>query len=138
VETGMTPEENTLQRYYHWSFKMYCHFVDERNSKGTGPDSWMYLSFWFASLSTTIEGWLELKLADPGIDPLLAKTDCVALLKRYRNGVAHFQKSYWDARFGEMISQPDTATWAEALTQAFGNYFSRRAVETNHPALQPR
>jgi len=132
----MTPEENALQRYYYWSFKMYRHFVDERTRNGVGPDSWMYLSFWFASLYTTVEGWLDLKLTDAAVDPLLSRTDCVSLLRRYRHGVDHFQKDYWDARFDEMVSRLDTATWAEALTEAFGNYFARRAVDTNHPALQ--
>jgi hypothetical protein len=132
----MSPEENTLQRYYFWSFKMYRHFVDERDRHGTGPDSWMYLSIWFALLYTTVEGWQELGLTDATIDPLLQRADYILLLRRYRNGVDHFQRAYWDARFDEMISQPESAAWAEKLTAALGAYFARRAVETNHPALQ--
>jgi hypothetical protein len=114
---------------------MYRHFVDERSLHGSGPDSWMYLSVWFALLNTTIEGWQELRLTDTVIDPLLESSENIALLKRYRHGVMHFQRQYWDARFDEMISKPATASWAEALTAGFQAYFARRAIETNHPAL---
>ncbi|MDE1932308.1 MAG: hypothetical protein KGI43_12150, partial [Alphaproteobacteria bacterium] len=63
-------------------------------------------------------------------------TAYVSLLRRYRNGVDHFQKLYWDDRFADMVAKPETARWAESLTEAFGNYFARRAVEADHPALR--
>jgi hypothetical protein len=132
----MSSAERTLHRYYAWSSKMRGHFTDERDRNGTGPDLWMYMSLWFALLYTAIEGWRQLRLSDNSVDDLLSNEKYVNLLRRYRNGVDHFQPTYWDDRFAEMISEEPTAIWATALTDALGAYFIRRAVETNHPALR--
>lgn len=132
---AMSPEENALHRYYWWAFSMYRQFTSERDKHGMSPESWMYLSLWFALLYVTVEGWKALLLQDDSVSALLAESGYVRMLRRYRNGVAHFQRTYWDIRFDEMISTPETAPWAENLTQAFGAYFARRAIETNHPAL---
>jgi hypothetical protein len=49
------------------------------------------MSYWYAALYVVIEGWRDLGLADATIDALLQSPN-VDLLKRYRNGVFHFQK----------------------------------------------
>lgn len=136
----MSPAENSLHRYWFWSFRLYRRFVDERAASGIvpGSDTWMYQALWLALLNVAVEGWQELQLADKDVNAFLENTRYVALLKRFRHGVAHFQKKYWDDRFDEMVREPETAVWAERLLIAMGDYFERRAIETNHPALRNR
>ena len=50
----------------------------------------------------------QLNQTDPKVDPLISSAH-VDRLKRYRNGVFHFQKKYFDERFTE---PPGTAYWA--------------------------
>ena len=132
----MSPEENVLQRYAYWAFKLYRDFVDARNRNGFDADAWMYLSIWLGLLYVSVEGWRRLKLRDAKITLLLKNEDNVRRLKFYRHGVFHFQKRYWNKLFAKMTDKPETAQWAEALTMAFSDYFARRAIETNHPALK--
>ena len=55
-----------------------------------------------------IEGWQELGLADPAVDRLLMSPK-VDLLRRYRDGVFHFQPDYFDSRFMDFIRQGQDA-----------------------------
>ena len=82
----------------------------------------MYMSLWYASLYVVIEGWQALKLKDERIDELL-QSENVALLKRYRNGVFHFQKVYKDKRFDEFDQKKEAAEWMVKLNKDFGRYF---------------
>jgi hypothetical protein len=51
----------------------------------------------------------------------------VALLKKYRNGVYHYQKNYFDNRFMDFMSQgQNIVTWVRDLNRAFGGYFLMR------------
>jgi hypothetical protein len=52
------------------------------------------------------------------VDNLLATTQYVALLRRYRNGVAHFQSDYFDSRFQHFVMQSDSVSWIRNLHQA--------------------
>lgn len=61
----------------------------------TEIESFLYMSYWYGGLYVVIEGWQRLKLSDDIIDNLLISSN-VQLLKRYRNGVFHFQKEYID------------------------------------------
>jgi hypothetical protein len=101
----------------------------ERQSKGTiDPEkfkieSFLYMSYWYGGLYVVIEGWQELKLSDTVINGLLQSSN-VDLLKRYRNGVFHFQKQYYDNRFIEFMSEgKDSVKWVRNLTQEFGRWF---------------
>jgi hypothetical protein len=81
---------------------MRTHF-DEVLSRGAPVgeaeiESFLYMSYWYGALYVVIEGWRELKLADTGIDNLLESPN-VDLLRKYRNGVFHFQADYNDKRF---------------------------------------
>jgi hypothetical protein len=100
-----------------------------RQSKGTiDPEeykieSFLYMSYWYGGLYVVIEGWDELKLSDTVINGLLQSSN-VDLLKRYRNGVFHFQKQYHDKRFIEFMSEGnDSVTWVRNLNQEFGRWF---------------
>jgi len=83
----------------------------------------MYMSYWYAGLYVVIEGWEELQLHDPVIEPLLTSPN-VELLRRYRNGVFHFQAEYHDERFLGLIRDgQNVVEWVRTVNQQFGRYF---------------
>jgi hypothetical protein len=85
-------------------------------------ESFMYLSLWYATLNTVIEGWQELGLKDPGIE-LLLQSNNSKLLKKYRHGVLHFQRNYFDQRFVGFMESNDSVEWVRNLNKEFGRYF---------------
>src|ERR1700688_3247229 len=98
----------TLHRYYIWANRMRTHF-DEILSKGALDgkaeiESFLYMSYWYGGLYVVIEGWRELELTDTAIDELLQSSN-VELLRRYRNGVFHFQRDYNDERFRAFMEE---------------------------------
>lgn len=97
----------TLHRYFIWGNHM-RHLHDEHLKGEWQEDKNSYdvvlhnlCSYWYGGLYVVIEGWRDLKLSDPEIDKLLQSRN-VDLLRRYRNGVFHFQKEYFDKRFTEL------------------------------------
>jgi hypothetical protein len=120
---------------------MRTHFDDllkrrlQRTAKGEKPDEFyveetMYMSYWYGGLYVVIEGWKQLGLSDPAVDSLLRSRN-VALLKRYRNGVYHFQPEYHDERFMAFIVEgEDAAQWVRTLNAGLGAFFLRW-FETN-------
>lgn len=81
------------------------------------------MSYWYASLFVVIEGWGDLGLKDSEIDKLLESKN-VDLLRRYRNGVFHFQKDYWDNRFtGFIIEGQNCVEWIRHIHKEFSRYF---------------
>jgi len=128
----MTEAEWALHRYFIWANAMRTRF-DAELAKRTGSDGpmtieeFMYMSLWYAQLFTVIDGWRELKLEDGYIDGLLADEEKIKLLQRYRNGVAHFQKTYFDGRFERFVATSGTARWVRELDEAFGSYFLVKA-----------
>lgn len=86
-------------------------------------ESWIAMSYWYGGLYVVIEGWRELELRDPQIDALLASPN-VDLLKRYRNGIFHYQRRYFDERFVELIRDgEDVVNWVRELNSQFGRFF---------------
>jgi hypothetical protein len=81
-----------------------------------------YMSYWYGGLYVVCEGWQELRLTDPKVDQLLQHPNLV-LLKRYRNGAFHFQKDYFDARFGDFEAEQTTVEWVRNLSSAIGSWF---------------
>jgi hypothetical protein len=93
--------------------------LDDDNWTG----QWIDLCLWYACLYVVIEGWVELQLSDPRIDNLLASPR-VDVLKRFRNGVVHFQAKYWDDRLMDFIADgANSAAWARKLNAEFGRFF---------------
>lgn len=121
---------HTLHRYYIWADRMRVHFDDLLQRKATAQidnqrfeGSWLYMSYWYAGLYVVIEGYKALKLSDPAIDKLL-RSGNVALLRRYRNGTFHFQKTYYDARFMDLIDKgKNVAVWVRSLNLELGRWF---------------
>jgi len=99
-------------------------------------DPGIFMSYWYGGLYVVIEGWHELGLTDPTIDKLLESPN-VALLKRYRNGVFHFQKNYFDERFTGFMGSQDSVPWVRELNLAFGSYFLRKHEEKKRPPDTP-
>jgi hypothetical protein len=127
---------HTLHRYYIWANRMRLHFYALVPKVASNPkperftdeaiEADMYMSLWYGQLYVVIEGYRKLKLSDPAIDASLASPN-VALLKRYRNGVFHFQKNYFDDHFiSFMRDAKDPAHWVSELNRAFGAFFLNR------------
>jgi hypothetical protein len=86
-------------------------------------ESFLYMSYWYGGLYAVIEGWKELQLSDGVINRLLTSPN-VELLRRYSNGVFHFQRHYHDQRFQQFMTQgTDEVAWVRALDEQFGRYF---------------
>lgn len=122
----------TLHRYFIWANRMRTHFdalFPATASPALEPGSklfieaTLYMSYWYAGLYVVIEGWKELKLHDPVIDGLLTSPN-VDLLRRYRNGVFHFQPEYMDKRFRGFVEEgTEPVAWVRELNEQFGRFF---------------
>ncbi len=128
-------EIHTFHRYFIWQTVMRQHFFDRLGEHPeTGPkghpdiETFLYMSYWYAALYVVVEGWRELELEDEEIDGLLESRN-VGLLKRYRNGVFQFQRTYYDKRFLDLITDGENvAEWVRSLSSAFGRYFLAHGV----------
>lgn len=134
-----TAPEHTLHRYYLWANRHRAHFATFRSERSTAPKDqhgrrlWLnaalaYVAYWFASLYVVVEGWKELRLSDPAVDKLLM-SEYVDILRRFRNGVFHYQKDYFDGRLMDLVDNEEAIEWAVQLHSAFGDYFLRRFDE---------
>jgi len=131
----------TLHRYYIWANKFRTQFYQSLNSPidpneppllSFADTKGLYLSYWYAALYVVIEGWKVLGCADVEVDALLISPN-VEHLRRYRNGVCHFQPKYLDDRFVEMMTASDSVEWVRTLNSAFGRYFLTRPGKGTSP-----
>jgi hypothetical protein len=93
----------------------------------------IFMSYWYGSLYVVIEGRRQLHLTDPKIDPLLLSPN-VPLLKKYRDGVFHFQRNYFDDRFNNFIKAGDSVEWVRTIHSELGEYFGREVPKINSAA----
>lgn len=145
---ALTNEELlSLHRYYIWANRMRTHFdsllASGAHASGQGEiESVLYMSYWYGGLYVVIEGRKELGFTDEAVDRLLGSPN-VDLLRRYRNGVFHFQRQYNDQRFLHLITQgTNVVQWVRDLNQQLGRYFlaalSNNTVEgTRDDAARP-
>jgi hypothetical protein len=137
IMNELTSEIITLHRYFIWADRMRVHFDQVLQNLGSDPkpisdklfknekgiNTFLYMSLWYGTFYVLIEGWQELGLEDKKIDDML-KSANVVLLKRYRNGVFHFQKEYYDKRFTELMENGlDIANWIRDLRDEFSRWF---------------
>lgn len=121
----------TLHRYFIWANKMREEFdelIRERgvpDAVGDGIEHMMYMSYWYAGTYVVVEGYEELDLSNERIDSLL-QSDMLDRLRRFRNGVYHFQPDYFDARQQELLTEKDSTPWLRELTAEFGRFFLQR------------
>src|SRR5216683_2848343 len=139
----------SLHRYFVWCAEMREHYlqvgmqVSPTPSFFDNPDAgraFMYLSYWYAGLYVVCEGWQEAKLSDLEIDALL-KSPHLEFLKRFRNGVYHFQSDYFDKRFLDALARgKDFDEWAGSLMLAFAGHFDawiKSQTSAAFPAVEP-
>jgi len=83
----------------------------------------IHMCLWYGMLYVVIEGWLEAKLSDPEIDRLLASPN-VDFLKRFRNGMFHFQKDQWLSPKLSDFMDPKLGSvdWVRSLTSEFRRF----------------
>ncbi len=79
------------------------------------------MCLWYGMLFVAIEGWQEIGLSDPVIDSLLRSPN-VALLKRFRNGMFHFQKGWLDLKLTDFCGAPDAVEWVNTLAKELRRY----------------
>lgn len=121
-----------LHRYYIWTNRLREHFDKALAVRGLpkasdfptwfADDPGLFMSHWYAALYVVVEGYRKLGLHDAEVDALLASPN-VDLLRRYRNGVSHFQKTYFDARFVDFMGSSDTPQWTRDLNRELGRFF---------------
>lgn len=120
----------SLHRYYIWANRLREYFESTQSSQKPdksiraefADDTGLFLAQWYTALYVVIEGWKELKLSDSAIDRLIASPN-TELLRRFRNGLCHFQGRYFDARFSEVITAEGLVEWVRELNWEFGRYF---------------
>ena len=89
------------------------------------------MAMWHGMLYVVIEGWVQAKLSDAAVDHLL-KSPNVQLLKRFRNGVFHFQRDTWiSEKRSDFIGSPDCVVWANTLMDELNRYFLKEMKRIN-------
>lgn len=99
--------------------------------------SFVLMAQWYAALWVSIEAWRESGLSDPLVDELLGDPTFDAnlkLLRRFRNGVYHYQASLIDDRLtGFLADASKTVPWAFLVHEEF----KRVVWEVSHPMDLP-
>jgi len=122
-----------LHRYFISADCMRVHFegVVRGRKEYREVDARLYMSQWYGNLYVVVEGWQDLGLTDPDIDKLLESSN-VDLLRRFRNGVFHFQRDYYDKRFVEFLTDgEDVVGWVRDLNDHLGRFLLHRMREIN-------
>jgi hypothetical protein len=121
----------TFHRYYIWANRLRTEFDSVLANGEHSPDAFptwfagspgLFMSHWYAALYVVIEGWRALGCSDQEIDGLLASPNADHL-RRYRHGVCHFQPTYLDDRFVELMRSPNSVAWVRQLNLALGRWF---------------
>lgn len=134
-----------LHRYFIWTTLMKKKFEEELRNNGWLPKKeesvlllpykmmshpvGTYMAYWYGGLFVVCEGWQELNLEDQTIDNLPNNSN-LGLLKRFRNGIFHFQKDYFDSRFIDFQQSTDSAKWIRELSEAIGSWFLAHIKKT--------
>lgn len=129
------------QRIFAWARYVYWSEVERKQYEGHEPAddeptlglTTVLMVQWYATLWVAVEGWRECPLSDETVDELLtdpAFEDNVQLLRRFRNGVYHYQPELINERLLAFFRQGEHAvTWAFLLHEEF----MRVIWEITHP-----
>jgi hypothetical protein len=117
-------------RYLYWAEIQRKKFIDfdvEHQPAQGAKAEWRLFavaSQWLASMWVVIEGWRDLAMKDEIIDLLLAEwPDYCDLLRRYRNGVFHYQPTLLHERFDAFKKEgPDFGIWVFTLYLEFQRF----------------
>jgi len=123
----------SLHKYFIHADKMKILFEQELRNIGSNEitfegsltNHYLYLDLWYGMLYVVIEGWIDLKLENFKInkqleDPILNE------LKRFRNGIFHFQNNYFDKRFIDFISNKNSVKWIRETHDEFSKWFLQK------------
>lgn len=83
------------------------------------------LSVFYSLIYVVIEGYKELNFQDHKIDELLANEDNVSKLRRFRNGIFHFQQDPVPAKVSDFLLTKDSEDWIKQLHLSFNAWFVR-------------
>jgi hypothetical protein len=126
-------------RYVYWA-DVECQQYDAHEQVDDEPTTgltFVLMLKWYASLYVAIEGWAPCPLLDDTVDELLtdsAFTRNLDLLRRFRNGVYHYQPDLIsDKLLGFLREANQTVTWAFLVHSEF----KRVLWELAHPAGLP-
>lgn len=117
-------------RYLYWADLQRRNYInldsntDDLEHVDEGWRVFAVASLWLGATWVVVEGWRELKIEDEVIDGLLSDWPRhVELLRRYRNGVFHYQPKLLDERFHAYQKEgPSFVVWAFALNFEFQRF----------------
>lgn len=123
-------------RYLFWADINYKRFEQllEASVKPEEMPTNLFIAFssqWYGTLYVVVEGWEELKLEDKIISKLLNEHQNLKdLLRRYRNGIFHYQPKLLDNRFtGFSKAKDNSQLWIELLHRQFVRFFSDQVAD---------
>lgn len=93
------------------------------------------VSAWYATLWVVVEGWIDIPLSDPSVDKLLSIAPRYKeLLRRYRNGVFHYQPRIIESRLVDFLKESDAAVeWIHLLHDEFARFYWEMIVRAPIP-----
>ena len=111
---------------------------DEDVTRFMSSKSFIYMCLWYGMLYVVIEGWREADLSDPEVDRLLASPN-VDFLRKFRNGMFHFQQDTWlSQKLHDFIKpQHGTVDWVISLTSKFRRFLLTEMKRISPPPSTP-
>jgi len=88
----------------------------------------IFMSFWYGALYVVIEGYRDLKLAEPNIDALLQSPN-VDHLRQFRNGTFHFQKNPYSQKRVHLMASPSSVTWVQDIHKQLGVFIVKSLID---------
>ena len=132
-------------RYLYWANLQKQRFDDcvADHDESDNVKKWRFialLSMWYASLWVVIEGWESIPLADPHIDEIIkAGPKYKRMLRRFRNGVYHYQLSLTDRRNLDFLNASGGFSWSHLLHEEFCRFYWELFEAGDIPAsLRPK
>lgn len=85
--------------------------------------SFARLSVFYGLIYVVVEGYKELKYANPKVDELLSQEEFVDALRLFRNSTFHYQKNPIPEKALKFLELPESENWIKALHLAFKKFF---------------
>lgn len=81
------------------------------------------LCTFYALIYVVIEGYKQISNKHQCLDLLLARNDHVDALRRFRNGIFHFQEDPLSEKLTVYLESPDSEKWIQDVYEAFQDFF---------------
>lgn len=85
-------------------------------------DYFNVLATWWSMVYVLVEGYKEVETTHPKIDSLLEQVEKVDALRRFRNGMFHFQSEPIHDKLMTFAEIPGVEKWVDDLQSAFEEY----------------